>query len=172
MNDFTQQLVQWQWFYATVATSAATLMGLLFVSLSVNRKSATRPSGGYLHTAQQSFGDFLYVFMIGLVFLVPHQAPFGLAVALFALGAARTAGVIRHWRHGGSSVSRDKRFSASLREYGLPLVATLGLLFVAVEILMGNTDSIFGLVAVIAALLATASWNAWLLLIMDSPESL
>jgi hypothetical protein len=49
------------------------------------------------------------------------------------------------------------------------LVASLGLILVAVEIFRGDTNSIFGLVAVIAALLTTASWNAWLLLIQEDP---
>jgi hypothetical protein len=36
---------------------------------------------------------------------------------------------------------------------------------VAIEILRGDLNSIFLLVLVIAALLTTASWNAWLILV-------
>ena len=32
--------------------------------------------------ARRTFGDFLYVLMIGLVFLVPHQVPYSLSIAL------------------------------------------------------------------------------------------
>jgi hypothetical protein len=57
--------------------------------------------------------------------------------------------------------------SESLREYALPALACLGLIVVGEEILRGDTASIFGLVIVIAALLTTASWNAWLLLVEE-----
>ena len=36
MNGFGQLVQEWQVFYATIATSAATLVGLLFVSMSLN----------------------------------------------------------------------------------------------------------------------------------------
>ena len=55
----------------------------------------------------------------------------------------------------------------ALRELGLPALACLGLLIVGVEVLRGDMIAIYGLVFVIAALLTTASWNAWLLLVQD-----
>lgn len=167
MVSFSEQINQWQWFFGTVAASAATLTGLLFVSLSVNRPSTGALAGARLITARRSFGDFLYVLMMGLVFLVPHQVPGGLAVALLALGGARAAGLIRESLRRSSSVEKGPGVNEALREYGLPAVATLGLLVVAIEILRGETIAIFGMVLVVAALLVTASWNAWLLLITD-----
>jgi hypothetical protein len=165
MNEFTQQIGQWQWFYATVSTVAATLAGLLFVSLSVNRDATGEPGRRRLGTAQRSFGDFLYVLMTGLVFLVPHQVPGGLSLALLVLGGARGAGLVRQAMREIGAPGRVWRPADSLRTLGLPAIATVGLLVVAVEILRGQTKAIFGLVIVIAALLVTASWNAWLILV-------
>jgi hypothetical protein len=168
MGTFVDQLRQWQPFYSTVAAASATLTGLLFVSLSLHKEGiATRAEGHLLRAAQRSFGDFLYVLMIGLVFLVPHQAPLGLAVALFALGAGRGFGLARQAARFSRKVSRRLTLAETLRELGLPLLATLGLLTVGVEVLRGDIVAIYALVIVIAALLATASWNAWLLLVWE-----
>jgi hypothetical protein len=171
MSPFTDQLRDWQFFYSTVAAASATLTGLLFVSLSINRPNVKSKAGVLrLRTAQRSFEDFLYVLMIALVFLVPHPVPAGLAIALFVLGAARIAGLIRQVVRSARDPQRRLTVAQALREIALPSLACLGLVFVAVEVLRGDTVAIFVLVLVIAALLATASWNAWLLLVQEKRQ--
>jgi len=165
MESFLQDLKDWQPFFSTVALAAATLVGLLFVSLSLYRGAGQAFPLQRLRTAQSSFGDFLYVLMIGLVFLVPHQAPFGLAVALLVLGAARAAGLLRQAVRSRASTQQKMGAQQTLREYAIPAIASLGLILVGVEVFIGQTISIYALVLVIAALLTTGSWNAWLLLI-------
>jgi len=165
MEPFLQELRDWQPFFSTVALAAATLVGLLFVSLSLYRGAGQVFPAKRLQTAQSSFGDFLYVLMIGLVFLVPHQAPFGLAIALLVLGAARSIGLLHQAVRSRSSAQQKLNAQETLREYAIPAVASLGLVVVGVEVFIGQTISIYALVLVIAALLTTGSWNAWLLLI-------
>jgi hypothetical protein len=171
MNSFTEQLRDWQFFYSTVAAASATLTGLLFVSLSIHLEKIKSPQGTLmLRTAQRSFEDFLYVLMIALVFLVPHPVPIGLAIALFVLGGARLLGLVRQILRSTRDAGRRRNAAEVMREYGLPALACLGLAAVGVEVLRGDTESIFGLVLVIAALLATASWNAWLLLVQEKRQ--
>jgi hypothetical protein len=151
-----------------VAAASATLTGLLFVSLSLNLEKIKSPAGGQmLRTARRSFEDFLYVLMIALVFLVPHPVPIGLAIALFVLGTARGLGLVRYIVRSRKGGPRRPPASEGVREYALPALACLGLVIVGEEILRGDIVSIFGLVIVIAALLTTASWNAWLLLVEE-----
>ena len=168
MDPFTQQLLQWQWFFGTVTASSATLAGLLFVSLSVNRAPGEGLSDLKLAQAQRSFGDFLYVIMMGLVFLVPHEVPIGLSLALFVLGGARAAGLVREALRHRRVAGGRRGFGEIVRSYGLPGMASLGLIAVAVEILRGDMRSIFAMVLVIAALLTTASWHAWMMLIQEA----
>jgi len=171
MKTFTEQLTSWQFFFSTVAAASATLTGLLFVSLSLNIEKIKSPAGrAMLGTARRSFEDFLYVLMIALVFLVPHPAPIGLAIALFVLGAARGLGLVRNILRSRRGGRRRPPASETLREYALPALACVGLTAVGILILLGITQSIFGLVIVIAALLTTASWNAWLLLVEERHE--
>lgn len=167
MTTFAEQLRDWQLFYSTVSLAAATLAGLLFVSLSLHpnviRGGGEKP---LLVLARKSFGDYLYVLMLGLVFLVPHQVPLGLAVALFALGASRGIGFVRQWQ--SSPRQRGKWTPAhGLREIVFPALASGGLVIVGIEVLRGDMVAIYGLVIVIAALLASASWNAWLILVEE-----
>jgi hypothetical protein len=162
---FTQVLKDWQLFFSTVALASVTLAGLLFVSLSLRFDRLSSDSyAGMMRLARTSFSDFLYVLMLGLIFLVPHPVPFGLAVALFVMAAARAAGMVRRrsTNQGDSKIIKTRKI---VRETVLSGVAIVGMAVVAIEILRGDLNSIFLLVLVIAALLTTASWNAWLILV-------
>ncbi len=105
--------------------------------------------------------------MIGLVFLVPHQSPLGLAIALFALGGSRGFRLVRQALRAGGASFRRGTSAIAMREIGLPALAGLGLVIVGFEVLRGDRIAIYALVIVIAALLTAASWNAWLLLVED-----
>jgi hypothetical protein len=168
VTDFASQLQAWQLFFSTVSLAAATLAGLLFVSLSLRQDEGKHPAiAHHFRLARGSFGDFLYVLMLGLVFLVPHQVPLGLAVALFVLGGARAAGLARE----AVAIRRDRtasrRGASALREVALPAVASVGLMLVGIAVLLQQMVAVYALVLVVAALLATASWNAWLILVDD-----
>jgi hypothetical protein len=96
METFTEPLQAWEMFYSTVATASVTRLGLLSVSLSFHRESLKgRADPRVLRLARGNFGDFLFVLMLGLVFLVPHPAPAGLAVAPLVLGASPGIGPLR-----------------------------------------------------------------------------
>jgi hypothetical protein len=93
--EFTLVLKDWQLFFSTVVLASVTLAGLLFVSLSLKqdlvRKDRNSPN---MRLARNSSVVFLYMLMLGLIFLVPHPVPMGLAVALFVLGFSRSVGLI------------------------------------------------------------------------------
>jgi len=172
MDSFKQSLQNWQFFFTSVATASATLTGLLFVSLTLNRDRLRGDNAHFtLSIARNTFGAFLYVLMIALVFLVPHPLPLSLTIALLVLGVTSAAGlVIRELRLYRSTPRNWLDIRLILRTIGLPLLASVGLIIVAFEIKLGNFDAIFGLVGVIAALLISACWNAWLLLLEEQGE--
>jgi hypothetical protein len=168
MDNFSVQLQSWQVFYATVGAASATLSGLLFVSLSLNRerlKDAT--SSGPLATARRSFANFLYVLMLSLAFLVPHPAPIGLAVALVVLGLSRAIGLVHEVARWRGQLGRSGRPGELLRDVALPVVASVGLVAVGIAVATGQTIALFGLVLVVAGLLVSATWNAWMLLVQE-----
>jgi hypothetical protein len=170
LDEFTQALKDWELFYSTVALASVTLAGLLFVSVSLRQAHGDGTAdGSVMRLARGSFGDFLYVLMLGLVFLVPHQAPIGLSVALFVLGLSRAIGTARQLRALLGDDTEEGIGLEALRRIALPLLASLGLIVVGVEILRNDMVSIYGLVIVVAMLLTTASWNAWLILVAEKP---
>jgi len=168
MNNFLADLQSWQIFYATVAAASATLTGLLFVSLSLNRERLKGvQSETVVGMARRTFANFLYVLMVSLVFLVPHQLPISLTVALLVLGITRGAGLLREAAALRKAPASRRDYRTLFREIGLPAVASIGLILVAIYVAFGKTDAMYGLVIVIAALLGNACWNAWLLLLVE-----
>jgi len=168
MDNFGVQLASWQVFYATVGAASATLSGLLFVSLSLNRERLTDDrASGPLATARRSFANFLYLLMLSLVFIVPHPAPIGLSVALVVLGLSRGIGLVHEVARGRGQLGRGGRPGELLRDVALPVVASFGLVGVGVAVYTGQTIALFGLVLVVAGLLGSATWNAWVLLIQQ-----
>jgi hypothetical protein len=166
LDNFVQALNGWEIFYSTVALASVTLAGLLFVSLSIRQeRMKDQAYRSILKLARGSFSDFLYVLMIGLVFLVPHPVPIGLAIALFVLGASRAVGFGRQLFAVMRSRAGRSPGVHALRGIILPLIASLGLILVGIEILRGVMIALYALVIVVSALLTTASWNAWLILV-------
>ena len=171
MNDFTQALESWGLFYSTVALASVTLAGLLFVSISIRQERMKEEAfQGVVNLARGSFGDFLYVLMLGLIFLVPHPEPVGLAVALFVLGISRLLGILRQIYSVSRPPSGGGDNAHGRRRITLSAIASLVLLIVGIEVIRHELVAIYGLVIVVAALLTSASWNAWLILVAKDEE--
>ncbi len=123
-----------------------------------------------LKLARGSFSDFLYLMMLGLIFLVPFDEPLGLAIALFVMGTSRLVGLARQILIARRSNEREKYSIQFIRKYGLPALGMIGMLVIAVEILNSNMIAVYALVFVVAMLLTSASWNAWLILVHKKDE--
>src|SRR5580658_7276682 len=88
--DFDEKIILWQPFFTTVAAVSATLVGLLFVSISLNRERISADANRELmRLARRSFSDFLVVLLVALFFLIPNQGQKALAIELLAMGVFR-----------------------------------------------------------------------------------
>jgi len=68
MNGFGQFVQGWHVFYATIAASAATLVGLLFVSMALNvGMFAGTDNIGLKKLANQTLLNFLYAIVFSLI---------------------------------------------------------------------------------------------------------
>src|SRR5512135_2035878 len=98
MDAFAMAVATWHDFYLMVGTAAATLIGLLFVSLSLNLDLITRTVNADLRDlATHTFGDFMSVLMFAVVFLIPDQVPLGLGLPLLGIGAYGLYNTLRHY---------------------------------------------------------------------------
>ena len=85
MNDtFSQALAEWTAYYALMGGAAATLLGLLFVAVSVRLSIFhQREVADVRDFAAFTFGTFLVAIAVAGLALAPHTHPFTLAVSLF-----------------------------------------------------------------------------------------
>ncbi len=98
-RSFAQAVAAWADFYACTGTAAATLLGLLFVAVSL-RTGIFRAAevADVRDEAVYTFGTFLALMLVAGVFLVPDQRPAGVAVPLALLGALGLVGLGRVYR--------------------------------------------------------------------------
>ena len=89
-------LANWHDFYVTMATASASLIGLLFVALSINLDAVSGPSRDDLRAfAEQAFASFTVVLLIAAIFLVPTGGPSSIGVACLVLGGGAGARMLR-----------------------------------------------------------------------------
>jgi hypothetical protein len=152
---------EWQSAYSTIAEVAATLSGLLFVSLSVRLNLASSEDRRWmLVIAQRSFLDFMAVLAIALLFLVPSVSLDVIAWVVLWLSVTRIGHVIYLRMHHGSSVIRPH-----IREYFMPMAATFVLLVAGVAMFLSYAIAPRLIYVAAIALLIGACQNAWRLLI-------
>ena len=156
----------WHDFYVTMGAASASLIGLLFVALSLNLDAITATSSEDLRAlAEQAFNSFSLVLLIAVVFLVPSNDPttYGVAYVLLAVGAGyrmlRRAPAV--WR----GRQRDRLGEGVVWRFVLPGAAVLGLLASGLGLVAGQPSALYWLVAVIIGLLMSAARSSWDLLV-------
>jgi modulator of FtsH protease len=160
---FIRFIVEWRDFFIATATAAATLVGLLFVGLSLNLDEVMAPNRPDLRAlAEQAFSSFTYVLLVSLFFLVPEQDPRSLGAevgTLGVLGLLRVgARLVRGLSHPGE---RQWGLRWMARRLGLPALAYVGLLVVAFGLTQLEPDAMSILVTVMFVLLTSAAASAW-----------
>lgn len=161
-------MTEWQPFYATVAAVVATLTGLLFVGLSLNRERlAADENRGYRRLALRSFEDYLFVLAVAIIMLIPRLDGRWIGQILFVLGATRSVRLVRNWQHPAYRHLQRRTRWETAREYGFPLASCLGLCGLAAAIYLGQYKPVYYVVVILVELLFTASRGAWRLLMLE-----
>jgi hypothetical protein len=165
MDAFAQAIEGWHDFYMMVGTAAATLIGLLFVSLSLNVDVITRPENADLRVlAAQTFMSFLNVTMLAVLFLIPNQVPLGLGLPLLGVSGYGLYETVSRFLKTRRARPRGWGRGGLPHRFVVPTVCFLALLVVAASVLLGETGSLYWLVPVMILLVVAASSNAWDLL--------
>jgi hypothetical protein len=166
MDAMAQAIEGWHDFYLMIGTAAATLVGLLFVALSLNVDVIARQENADLQAlAGQAFTSFIDLAIFAVLFLIPDQGRLGLGLPLIGVGGYGlylTLGRFLKSRHMpqrrlGSGRSIAGRFI-------VPAVCFATLMIIAVSVLFGSTAGLYWLVPVMILLVVGASRNAWDLL--------
>lgn len=161
---FAQAIEQWHDFYIGLITASSTLLGLLFIGISLN---PTRMAGAsdYRSTALQSFTSFVYALLIAFIFVIPDQSPQGVGIPLLFLGVFGLLQTIQNTRTAVRNLTNLWSRSRIVARFGWPILSFGGLILVTLTILAGQTNYLFWLVSVVLILVTGACTNAWQLLI-------
>jgi hypothetical protein len=166
MENFGQLVQGWQTFYATIATSAATLVGLLFVALSLKLEDVNFTKNAEMRVlARQTFTTFLYLIAISLTFLIPGQDQFGLGPSLLAIALLGLILTVTELRAVHPDLTQAKNRTL-LRRSLIKIAAFASLLVIGILTLRGASAAIlYWMITPILFLLFSASLNTWSLLI-------
>jgi len=162
--------VEWTPFYTTMAASAATVIGLLFVAVQLSaEKVAGDHRDRWWAIAFSTFYSFLTVFFLPLTYLSPALKPHGRAVLTLVLAAvyvfrmAQTSFLI--W-HGMFRRKGDRLWETFWNLLGPMFVYILMGYHASKALLSGDSSSMDDSISILmAALFAIALRNSWHLVV-------
>ncbi len=166
---FTTTVSQWGLFYATAAGVSATLLGLLFVGITLRIDVIRRGYDDDLYAqAIQTYVSFSYPLIASFVFLIPNQSPNGLGISLLFIGFFGFATTLRIlWtrlrvaKNQQTSYQRMRRLHTAARLVGFAV-----LVFLAIEVWQDQIAWLPFIGAAVLWLLGVATRSAFSL-IMD-----
>jgi hypothetical protein len=161
----------WANFYELLGGTAATLLGLLFVSVSLNAETILGPN--HLHSrrlAEQAFQNYLCVIMIALMVFFPGSGAVGLGYSVFwTTGIWGIWVLARIWQISTGTVDRMARFRM-LRRYAATLLGFVLLLYSGAQMARRAGDYTVEIGIGVLLLLISATIVSWELLIRVAAE--
>lgn len=175
-GSFSQYLEPWRDYYTLAGTAAATFMGLLFVSVSLNpRIMADDGPQGLRAWAGQTMSNLIALLILSLFCMMPDLDHWSFGTSLLILGGQ---GIVR----GGfrlRTILRDRgpdwRLPTILWRGVVPVVAYVIAVAVAFDVYAGPPDALDLLVIVAFLLVSSGAGSAWELLVVlgnreDKPD--
>lgn len=166
MDELATTLNDWTDFYVAISAAAATLMGLLFVSVSLKSEIYADPRYPDLRaTAVNTFASFLFLLLDALYVLIPHQSTATLGWTLVITTVFQLRVMADELRNVLRTVSLRGVTAELFWRLILPFISAMVVLGVGIGLLFGEESSLDWLVSAVIAMLVTATRNAWYLLL-------
>jgi hypothetical protein len=166
MNAFAQTVEGWHDFYHVIGDASAALMGLLFVSLSLNADVIIKKTNTDLRIlATQTFTSFINVLMIAVIFLIPNQDPQGLGIPLLGIDCFGLYSTISRYLLVKRDQPRIWRTGGVTRRFIMPTICFVILLIISISVFFSRTSGFYWLVPILILLLLDAIFNSWDLLL-------
>jgi hypothetical protein len=155
----------WHDFYLMAGTAAVTLVGLLFVALSLHVEILFRTEHrDFRVLAAEAFQGYLYVLITSLLFLLPAEDPHFTAIVFALLNLVM---LVRTAFRAPSFVSAHKAKGGPMNQrwrFFVPALAYILALTAIIQWLAGNPSAGFGLFSPVAMMLAASTRTSWDLL--------
>jgi hypothetical protein len=172
-TSFRNAVSEWSAFHTFLGSAAFTLLGLLFVSVSLRLSIFhQRALADIRDFALLTFANFLTLTLIALLFFIPSQTKAGMAVPLLVIGMLGLVAMmllLRESRRVNTGI-----YTLTLSQevpYGVMALPYGGLVVIAVAILFDSLSAFYWLAAVEVSLLLISSFNTWALLSRAQPDS-
>lgn len=165
MDTFAQAIEGWHDFYMMIGAAAPTLVGLLFVSLSLNVDVITHEANTDVRElAIQTFTSFLNVIMLAVVFLIPDQDPLALGIPLLGISGFGLYVTVNQFLKTRRAELHSWGRDDVARRFAVPILCFLAITIIAVSVMLGQSGGLYWLVPVMITLIIGASSNSWDLL--------
>ena len=163
--SFQTTLLSWHDFYSIVGMAAASLVGLLFVGLSLHlRVVVTHRDVQAL--ARATFAGLGLTLALALFMVAPETQPPSLGLELIGLGVVATVLVLPSIATGIRSSERTISYRRLLLRFGITGVTFLGVIATGGLLVADDpSDALGWLVAVSMFLIITSLRNSWDLLV-------
>ncbi len=165
-SNFQQYLEHCHDLFVLSGTAAATLMGVLFISLSLHLDTVVHEDNKHIHAmALESFYGFMWVMVISMFMLVPLMPMRPLSTAFIMLGAVRIGMMVLNSRHLVGKTDAIFTRKVLFRRFIPPFLGNASLVYAGWSLIRGNNEMAIGFVFwSMFMLLITATGAAWDLL--------
>jgi hypothetical protein len=155
----------WFNFYGVIGATAATLMGLLFVALSMNAVAALgRGPQGSRRLAEQAFENYLAVLMVSLLALFPDMSLITFGRVTLVVTGTWTVWVVVRLYQAATVLSVHETRMVAIRRHVSTLIGFGLLIYSAGRMGLDGNDMRDTMAAADIALLFSATEKAWGLL--------
>jgi hypothetical protein len=172
-SGFSVLLEQWHGFYSLLANAAATLMGLMFLSVTFGSSLVTPETSGTARAfTNPTFTHFLQVLLISAILMIPGLSPRILGVFLIAMCVMRLIpfiDVVRHVVRAHRRVN-DLELSDWLYHLVFPFSCYLLLSLAGILFWRGSASGFTWLAIAVLGLLTIGVEGAWEMLIWMAPQ--
>lgn len=162
----------WQQFFEMVGGAAATLLGLLFVSVSLNADLIL--SGAHPHSrrlAEQAFQNYLAIIVVALFAMLPDMPVKPLGWTLFSICAIWTGwAAVRFVQTARGTRGRDAAARGTMRRYFTSLFGFALLMVAAYRMVTGGGTYVDYIASGTVILLISATLVSWELLVKIAEE--
>ena len=167
LAEFVHEIGQWANFYILFGTAAVTLVGLLFVAVSINIDTITNPRHRDLRAlALNTFVSFLFLMLVAFIYLLPQPDPtrFGWAIII-----ANLSSVGRVALQGSFALKTEDRTLDAMRillRFVLPGICHAATIPLAVLVMNGDFSWLFWLAGLLIVSLGLAVASVWDLMLI------
>lgn len=163
MEAWLRLVGEWREFYSFTGTAAATLMGLMFVVISLTQRQLTSARGrgavGAFFTPIVAF--FATEIVVSMLVLIPAITPLWLGLGLAVVGVLGTAYMFARGAHARWRSRWDLDLDDWIWYFLLPAASYVVVIAGAVLVLRSSPYGVYGIAVVMGALLLIGVRNAW-----------